>query len=274
MDTMEKPPIGLTLAGLGALYPCGRRYRAVVQLLGGANAWGDNIVTPAMARAAGCPFDDIVWTVAAVSHMGNGMGDDVKRRACLWMADCAARVLPVYERQAPADLRVRDAITVARHHARGEVGRAALNAARAAAQDAVKDAAKDVTDTAVKGIAGTVVGNMAAYYMASAAWNAASAASFAASWHVSGDAANDAANAAAEDVGSAPTRDFENAMAWGAGYVAAKTHEAARRAVKDHDEARHAAKAREEAWQFGRLIARLSDPEPDDVPLPGPAVPG
>lgn len=92
-----------------------------------------------------------------------------EQRARLFAADCAARVLHIYERDYPADDRPRLAIIAARDHAMGRVPAASRDAAHAAACAAASDAARD-----------------AAWY---AAWYAAHAAACA--------AARDAARAAA-----------------------------------------------------------------------------
>lgn len=77
-------------------------------------------------------------------------------RIRLWAADCAARVLPVYEAAHPGDLRVRNAIIAARQFARGQIdaislhcaGADALSAARTIAVDAVSYAARCATGAA------------------------------------------------------------------------------------------------------------------------------
>lgn len=95
------------------------------------------------------------------------------RRARLYAADCAARVLHLYERRYPEDHRPRRAIDATRQFARGEIWAAARDAAWAAAWAAARDAAKD------------------------AARDAARAAAWAADWNAAGAAAGDAARAAA-----------------------------------------------------------------------------
>ena len=168
--------IGLTYAGLKELQPCADSQKRVARLLGGAKAWNGRTVTAADARQAGCTFDDLVWAASAVARSN----PDVERRLRLWIADCAARVLHIYEKtgDSPAP---RAAIVASRQFARGEI--------RFAAWDAAWDAAR-----------------------------------------------------AAGDAGAAA-----GAAAWAAGA---------------------AARAAEETWQFDRLIARLSDIEPEDWPLP------
>lgn len=50
-----------------------------------------------------------------------GMTDADRRTVAVWAADCAERVLPLFEAEAPDDARARDAIARARAFARGEL---------------------------------------------------------------------------------------------------------------------------------------------------------
>ena len=63
------------------------------------------------------------------------------RVARLFEADCAERVLPIFEREYPTDDRPRKAIAAARAFARGEIDAAARDAAGAAAWAAARAAA-------------------------------------------------------------------------------------------------------------------------------------
>jgi hypothetical protein len=235
--------IALTYDEVKALRPCADRFRRVVKLLGGKEGWNGNRISAAEARAAGCTFDDIVWIASAAATTNA----DVERRLRLWMADCAAHVLHIYEKTEASDA-PRKAIIAARQFARGEIDDAARDAAwdaSAAARDA-RIAAWDAASAAAW--AAWVAARDAAWDARIAAWDAASAAAWAA-WVAARDAAWVAASAAARDARIA---------AWAA-WVAARD------AAWD---ARAAASADEEAWQFDRLIARLSDDEPEDVPPP------
>jgi len=71
------------------------------------------------------------------------------RLLALWAADCAERVLPLFEAHSPADQRPRSAIEAARAWARGELS---VGAARAAAF-AAHAAARDVEDTQARAAA-------------------------------------------------------------------------------------------------------------------------
>lgn len=134
--------IGLTYPEFEALSPCADSKRRVVRLLGGAKAWNGNSISAAAAREAGATFEDIVWAASAVARNDK----DVERRIRLWVADCAARVLHIFEKERPRDDRPRLAIIASRQFARGEIGDAAWAAARDAAW-AARDAARDAEET-------------------------------------------------------------------------------------------------------------------------------
>jgi len=89
--------IGLTHDEMIALKPCANNSKKVTKLLGGAKAWNGKKITAAEAVAAGISFDDLVWVASAVARTDK----DVERRLRLWVADCAARVLHVYEKEVP-----------------------------------------------------------------------------------------------------------------------------------------------------------------------------
>ena len=170
MPAMPQQPT-LTLAQLARLRPCESRLKAMRAAFPARRR-----ITAAAAREAGATFTDLLWAASAVAREDA----DVERRLRLWLADCAARVLHIYERGNRGDA-PRGAIIAARAFARGEISADAM----AAASDAARAA------------------EMAARAAASAAASAQSA-----------------------------------------------------------------ARAAARAWQFDRLIARLSNPEPEDWPLP------
>jgi hypothetical protein len=110
---------------------------------------------------------------------------NIDRELRLFAADCAERVLYIFEKHYPKDDRPRKAIQAARDFADGKIDAAAWAAARAAAWDAARAAAWDAARAA--------------------AWDAAGAAAGAAAW----DAAWDAARAAAWDAARAAARAAE-----------------------------------------------------------------
>lgn len=130
-------PFGLTHKQLKALDPCEEEFRAVTKVLGGPRKWNGKLITAQQARDAGVSFDNIVWAASSVARSDK----QVERRLRHWMADCAARVLHIFEKECPGDDRPRKAIEAARLYADGKIGVAAWDAARAAAGDAARAAA-------------------------------------------------------------------------------------------------------------------------------------
>ena len=156
------PFFALTLAEVGALNPCAGRYAYALKHLP-----ADAPITAAQARAAGCTFDDLVWVAAAQARKDPA----VERRLRLWLADCAARVLPIFYKVAPSDLRPAQAIEAARAFANGEVSDAAGDAARAAARDAARATAR----AAARDAAWDAARDAARAAARAAAWDAESA---------------------------------------------------------------------------------------------------
>ena len=120
-----------------------------------------------------------------------------EKTARLFAADCAERVLPIFEKERPHDDRPRKAIEAARAYARGEIDAAARDAAwaavRAAARAAARDAARDAAWAAAR----------------AAAWAAARDAAWAVVRAAARDAARAAARAAARDAARAAARAAE-----------------------------------------------------------------
>ena len=91
-----------------------------------------------------------------------------ERTARLFAADCAERVLPIFEKEQPNDDRPRKAIEAARAYARGEIGAAARDAARDAAWDAAWDAARAAARAAAWDAAGKTLAPAVSTLQASA----------------------------------------------------------------------------------------------------------
>ncbi len=70
-----------------------------------------------------------------------------------FVADCAERVLPLYEMHHPGDRRPRDAVQAIRDYLRGEIDETALRAARAQARRAANTARSDATGIAAEAAA-------------------------------------------------------------------------------------------------------------------------
>lgn len=126
------PLAGLSLAQVRKLSPCKESYDRVSAILPKRGK-----ITAAQAREAGCTLDDLVWLASALARTDKS----VERRLRHWMADCAERVLHIYERDCPNDSRPRDAIAAARDYADGRIADAAWDAAWDAAGVAARDAA-------------------------------------------------------------------------------------------------------------------------------------
>ena len=117
--TSAKEALTLSYAELAKLKPC-RDARARAKAF-----MGNRRMNAAEAREAGAKLDDIVWVASSIARNN----PDVDRRLHLWLADCAAHVLHIYERteSSPAP---RNAIIASRQFARGEIDDAAWAAAR------------------------------------------------------------------------------------------------------------------------------------------------
>lgn len=139
------PKLAITLEDLKALQPCKDRMDVVTNLI----AWNGRAVTAAEAKAAGVSFDDLVWAASSVARNDKAVGRLLRH----WTADCAVRVLHIFEKQHPSDMRVRDCIKAARDYANGKIDDTARAAARApawAAAWAADGAAKIAAEAAVE----------------------------------------------------------------------------------------------------------------------------
>jgi hypothetical protein len=119
---------------------------------------------------------------------------DVSRELRLFAADCAERVLPLFEAAVPGDPRPRKAIRVARQFADGEAKRQEVKAACDAAWDAAWAASRAAAWAASRAAAWDATRDAACAAACAAARDAACAAAW--------DAARDAACAAARDAES------------------------------------------------------------------------
>src|SRR5690606_1262980 len=143
------------------------------------------------------------------------------RTARLFAADCAARVLPVFEACCPGDMRPHRAIDVARAFAAGQATGEDLAAARDAARAAAERAARDAPWDAAWDAAGDAARAAARAAAGLAAWAAARAAAGDAAWAAARAAAGDAAWAAARAAAGWAARDAAGDAAWAAAWAAA-----------------------------------------------------
>jgi hypothetical protein len=174
----------LTYDDLIKFKPCSDRLSVAIKRIGTAQEWSGNGVTAQQARDAGMHFSDIVWAASAASRNDA----DVARRLRLWAADCAARVLHVYERS-QTSCAPRNAIVASRAYSRGEIDEAARATAWAAAGAAAGDAARAAAWAAAGAAAGDAARAAAGDAARAAAWAAARAAEGDAARAAEGDAA-------------------------------------------------------------------------------------
>ena len=142
--------------------PCTSGWKKLLNYLGKTQADDEPLELRTILESNGTY--DTIWAFRAVD------GKDKEIR--LFAADCAELVLPIYEKEYPADNRPRLAIQAARDYANGlityeelYVARDAANTASDAAWDAASDAAREAARGAV----------WAANAAREAAWAAASA---------------------------------------------------------------------------------------------------
>ena len=161
---------GKWMPKIDGIAPCVRGYHVVS--VGQAFHWLGPVIFEVEVRGARIDLDD--KSVVAQARLVRRLPWD-ERTARLFAADCAERVLPIFEAAQPGDPRPRVAVETARLFAVGMASDAEMAAAWAAAGDAAWDAARD------------------------AAWDAARAAARAAgaaAWAAARDAAARAAGAA------------------------------------------------------------------------------
>lgn len=79
---------------------------------------------------------------------GGTLDDSTHHLLAIWSADCAARVLDLFEREHPGDTRVRDAIEQAYAWSRGEITMAQAREAAYAAHDAARIASGAASEAA------------------------------------------------------------------------------------------------------------------------------
>ena len=122
---------GAWMPVIADIVPCERGYHLcrggdLIAWLGPA-VWEAEVAPGAEVVDAG---DKIVVSSARLVRRLETWTD---RTARLFAADCAERVLPLFERECPNDMRPREAIAAARAYVRGEIGAATGDAAWAAA---------------------------------------------------------------------------------------------------------------------------------------------
>jgi hypothetical protein len=124
-----KPEIYTTFALCRKARACEPGYKQLAKNLGGIRRYGKEKHIPLAAVIESNGLDDALWVLQHARA-----GKDAERIAYLFAADCAARVLKIFEREYPNDSRPREAIMTARQFARGQATVKELDAAVAAAR--------------------------------------------------------------------------------------------------------------------------------------------
>ena len=146
-------------------------------------------------------LDDALWCLRSICPKHE---KDVR----LFAADCAERVLCLYEKDYPDDTRVRDCINAVREFANGKISQEELARADAARADAARAAAGAAAWAAADAADAAAWAAAAAARAARAAWTAAAWAAAA----DAADAADAAAWAAADDAARVAERKFQTEM--------------------------------------------------------------
>lgn len=116
-----------------------------------------------------------MWQSAGVPSP-QSLSEEDRRRVAAWAADCAERVLAVFEAEVPADERARDAIDRARAFARGELAAAGEIRRRFVAGRAAHAAASPAGVAAARAAAQAAgVAHMGAHALGAAAYAARAA---------------------------------------------------------------------------------------------------
>ncbi len=206
---MAKAKIHTTFAAAHAVGACVESYKKMAKALGGIENYGRDKPFTLTQVLNVLGLDDALWVLDECA-----MGADAHRIKHEYRADCAARVLKVFEKERPTDSRPRDAIKASRDYGADRIDDTAMAAAIAAAIAAAAAAiaaawdagdARDAARVATMAAAGDAAGDARAAAMAAAraaagdaagdAW-AAMAAARAAAIAAAGDAAGDAMVAA------------------------------------------------------------------------------
>ncbi len=167
--------ITTTLNAIQARRPCKKVWEKLLNHLGKTKADEEPLSFKTIFESNG--FSDALWCLSS-------LGEQQRSRIQLMAADFAERVLPIYEKHYPEDMRPRQAIKAARDYANGLISNKELGAAKAAAYAAYACAAR----------AAKAAASYAAFYAVSASYAAAAAVANA------DNASYAAANAAADAV--------------------------------------------------------------------------
>jgi len=140
--------ITTTLAKIRACSPCENGYRKLAKNLGGVKQYGEHAPVKFSQIIGSNRLDDALWCLQTICP-------EHDKKVRLFAADCAERVLHLFEREMPNDNRPRVAILSARDFANGlitadhmKVAKFAAVGAAYAAADAAKAAAYNAAQAA------------------------------------------------------------------------------------------------------------------------------
>ena len=177
--------ITTTLNKIYKCEPCKTGWKKLCKNLGGKKAYGGDTPLKFSQIIESNGLNDALWCLRSICPKYD-------KEVRLFAADCAERVLHIYERHYPGDDRPRKAIQASKDYANGLITIKQRNAAEDAGWAAARDAA------------GAAAG--------AAAWAAAGAAARDAGWAAAEDAAGAAARAAARAAAGAAQKQIQANM--------------------------------------------------------------
>jgi len=205
-----------TLNKILAHNPCKGGWKKLLRNLGNTKEDDEPLKFSKILESNG--IDDALWCLRSICP-------EYGREVRLFSAECADRVVHLFEKQYPNDDRPRKAIKAARDFAHGLI----TEEARAAAEAAARSAAEAAAEAAARSAAEAAAWDAAWAAARDAARSAAEAAARDAAWDAARDAARSAARAAARaaawDAARAAARDAAEAAAWDAAWAAARDAE-------------------------------------------------
>ena len=118
-----KDPITTTLRKIREYSPCEDGYKKLCKSLGGVRKYGEDTPVKFSQIVESNGLHDALWCLRTICP-------EHEREVRLYAADCAERVLHVFEKKYPKDKRPTEAIEAARKFANGEITQEELAAAR------------------------------------------------------------------------------------------------------------------------------------------------
>ena len=109
---------------------CVEAYKKFAKFKGGVRGWGADKPFPLLEVLDNNGLSDTLWALRCCEPIA-----DRDKIARLFACDCAQRVLPLFEKKYPEDMRPRQTIETARKFANGEATKTELAAAGAAERE-------------------------------------------------------------------------------------------------------------------------------------------